>query len=112
MRIKERQGVTRSFHKHKFHAKPTVADGIRFDSRKESRYYETLKLRVVAGEVVFFLRQVPFHLPGGVTYRLDFMEFWSDGTVHCVDVKGMRTNSFIMKKKMVENLYPVEIEEV
>ncbi len=107
-----REAVMRRFPRHKFHAKPTETDGIKFPSKKEARWYETLKLRVVAGEVVFFLRQVPFHLPGGVTYRLDFLEFWSDGTVHCVDVKGMRTKDFIMKKKMVENLYPIEIEVV
>jgi hypothetical protein len=71
-----------------------------------------LKLRVAAGEVLFFLRQVPFHLPGGVTYRLDFMEFWVDGSVHCVDAKGMKTRSFIDKKKQVEALYPVTIELV
>jgi len=62
--------------------------------------------------VLFFLRQTPFHLPGGVTYRVDFQEFHSDGSVHFIDVKGVRTKSFIAKKKMVEALYPVEIEEV
>jgi len=99
-------------HKHKFNAVPSEVDGIRFDSKKEARYYVNLKLRVKAGEVVFFLRQTPFHLPGGVTYRVDFQEFHADGTIHFVDVKGMKTKDFIMKKKMVENLYPVEIEIV
>jgi Protein of unknown function (DUF1064) len=51
-------------------------------------------------------------LPGGVTYRVDFQEFHSDGSVHFIDVKGVRTKSFISKKKIVEALYPVEIEEV
>lgn len=97
---------------HKFNAIKTTHDGIKFDSKKEGKYYLELKLRVQAGEVVFFLRQIPFYLPGGVTYRVDFQEFHSDGTVHFVDVKGMRTKDFIMKKKIVENLYPVEIEEV
>lgn len=99
-------------HKHKYNAKKTDVDGIRFDSKKEAKYYQELKLRQMAGEVVFFLRQVPFYLPGGVTYRVDFQEFHADGTVHFTDVKGMRTQSFIAKKKIVENLYPVEIEEV
>lgn len=99
-------------HKHKYGAVKTDLDGIRFDSKKEAKYYQELKLRQMAGEIVFFLRQVPFYLPGGVTYRVDFQEFHADGTVHFVDVKGMRTQSFIAKKKIVENLYPVEIEEV
>ena len=96
---------------HKFKAKPTEADGIRFDSKKEARYYEQLKIRQRAGEVVFFLRQVVFHLPGGVRYVVDFQEFRADGTVAFVDVKGMKTESYNAKKRMVESLYPITIEE-
>jgi hypothetical protein len=99
------------FHRHKFNAKPTDLDGMRFDSRKEALYYQQLKARKAAGEVVFFLRQVPFHLAGGVIYRIDFVEFHADGTVHFVDVKGMKTDMYIMKKKQVEDLYPIKIEE-
>jgi len=99
-------------HRHKYNAVKTDVDGIRFDSKKEARYYVNLKLRKEAGDVVFFLRQVPFHLPGNVTYRVDFQEFLADGTVRFVDVKGFSTKTFVMKKKMVESLYPVEIEVV
>ena len=98
--------------KHKFYAKPTISDGIKFASKKEARYYETLKLRVRAGEVIMFLRQTPFHLPGNVTYRVDFQEFLADGNIKFIDVKGMQTKDFIMKKKMVEALYPVTIDVV
>lgn len=99
-------------HAHKFHAKPTEHKGQRYDSQKEARYAMELPIRAAAGEVVFWLRQVPFHLPGGVVYRVDFQEFLSDGTVRFVDVKGHRTESYKAKKRMVEALYPVEIEEV
>ena len=98
--------------RHKYNAKKTEIDGIRFDSKKEARYYQDLLLRQRTGEIVFFLRQVPFHLPGGVSYRIDFQEFHSNGTVHFVDVKGMKTAIYIAKKKMVEATYPVIIEEV
>lgn len=98
--------------KHKFNAVKTELDGINFDSKKEARYYVELKLRMKAGEVIFFLRQVPFDLPGKVKYRIDFQEFHSDGTIHFVDVKGKKTEMYIAKKKMVEALYPIEIEEV
>lgn len=60
---------------------------------------------------MFYLRQVPFHLPGGVVYRVDFQEFHANGAVRFVDVKGHRTESYKAKKRMVEALYPVEIEE-
>ena len=97
---------------HKFRAQPTESDGIKFASKKEAAYYQQLKLRQRAGEIVFFLRQVPLHLPGGVRYVVDFMEFRADGTVVFTDVKGFKTQEYKIKKRMVEELYPVTIEEV
>ena len=97
---------------HKFRAVPTELDGIKFASKAEARYYAQLKLRQAAGEVVFFLRQTPFHLPGGVKYVADFLEFHADGTCHVVDVKGMETPAFKAKRRQVEALYPIVIEVV
>lgn len=99
------------FNRHKFGAIATVRDGMKFPSLKEARYYDDLCIRQKMGDVLFFLRQVPFHLPGNVKYVCDFQEFRSDGTVHFIDVKGRRTKEFIRNKKMVEALYPVTIEE-
>ena len=96
----------------KYNAKKTVRDGIKFASIKEANYYDQLKLRKQAGEIIFFLMQVPFHLPGNIIYRVDFQEFHADETVHFVDVKGYETKEFIIKKKQVEDLYPVIIEIV
>jgi len=99
------------FHRHKFNAKPTKRDGMHFDSQKEARYYDKLcMLRDNVGEIIFFLRQAPFHLPGNVVCRVDFVEFHKDGSIHFVDVKGYETPEFIRNKKMVEALYPVVIE--
>lgn len=96
--------------KSKYGAIPTVIDGIRFDSRREAKYYEQLKLRVAAGEVRMFLRQVPFHLPGGTKLVVDFEIHEADGRVRYVDVKGRETPVFRLKKREVEHHYPVEIE--
>jgi len=99
--------------RHKYSAVATTLDGHRFSSKKEARYYSQLKLRVAAGEVVQFLMQVPFHLPGGVRYVCDFLEFHASGEVHFVDTKGMETASFKAKKRMVETIYaPIKIEVV
>ena len=98
--------VRHDFKKHKYNAKPTVVDGIRFDSKKEAEYYTGLKARQRAGQVVGWFRQVPIHLPGGTILRIDFLEFWTDGTVHVVDVKGMETKLFKTKKREVEAAYP------
>jgi Protein of unknown function (DUF1064) len=97
---------------HKFHAQPTEVEGIKFPSKKEAHYFGELFLAQKAGELLFFLRQVPFHLPGGIVYRVDFAEFWKNGEVRFVDVKGYKTRTYIDKRKQVEALYPIKILEV
>lgn len=87
----------------------TTVDGIRFDSKKEAAYYEQLKLRQRGGEVRFWLRQVPVHLPGGTKYVLDFVVFLKTGEVQFVDVKGRETKEFRIKKREVEHHYPFRI---
>jgi len=85
--------------------------GIKFQSKREAKYFRELKARQYAGEVSYFLRQVPFELVGGVRYRIDFMEVWKDGSIHWVDVKGFRTQTYKMKRRMVEASYPIKIIE-
>ena len=97
---------------HKYHAAPTSIDGLRFDSKAEAGRYVDLRLLQKAGEIVFFLRQVPFDLPGGVKYKADFMIFWADGSVTVEDVKGYDTPQSRLKRRQVEALYPVTIELV
>jgi len=91
---------------------PKIVDGILFQSQLEAKYYTNLKLRVQSGEILFFLRQVPFQLPGNIKYFVDFQEFHSNGEIHFIDVKGFETEIFTIKKAQVEDLYPVEIEIV
>jgi hypothetical protein len=97
---------------HKYKAIRTELDGIKFPSKKEAAHYVLLKSLVKSGQVVFFLRQIPFDLPGPTKYTVDFQEFWADGTIRFVDVKGMKTTEFIRAKKQVEAIYPVTIETV
>ena len=95
--------------KNKFNAVATIVDGYRFDSKKEAAHYVQNKLLIQKGEMLCQLRQTPFHLPGKVIYRLDFMEFMADGTVLFVDVKGRDTAMSKLKRKQVEELYPITI---
>ncbi len=95
--------------RNKYNAVKTQRDGMNFDSKAEARYYDDLLILKRSGVVVFFLRQVPFDLPGKVKYRCDFQVFYLDGHVEFIDVKGYITPSFKRNKKMVEQLYPVEI---
>ena len=103
--------------KHKYHAslnrEAKTVDNILFDSVKEARYYCELKLRrdSTEGDVLFFLRQVPFQI-GLEKYFVDFMVFYRNGTIKFIDVKGFRTKDYKRKKRLVEKLYPVSINEI
>lgn len=96
----------------KYRNKRCELDGFRFDSMKECNYYVQLKRQVMAGDVLTFLRQVPFHLPGSVKYIADFLVFYASGEVAVIDVKGVKTTEYKTKKKLVEFYYPVVITEV
>jgi len=95
--------------KPKYNNKKTVVDDIIFDSAAEAAYYVSLKDSKRMGHIKYFLRQVPFHLPGKVKYVCDFAVCGADGYISYVDVKGFLTAMFRLKKKQVEELYPVEI---
>lgn len=97
---------------HKFKAKSVKEDGHHFPSTLEWKYFKHLELLQKSGEVLFFLRQVPIHLPGGVKYVVDYLVFTASGEVRFVDVKGMETSEFLLKKKIVEDLYPFNIDIV
>lgn len=98
--------------RHKFGAVRTEANGRTYASKAEARYAAELELRKRAGDVLFWLEQTPFRLPGGVKYVVDFTVFTVSGEVHFVDVKGVETPMFVLKKKQVEELYPITIEVV
>lgn len=99
-------------HTHKFGAIRTEVDDHKFSSKLEAKYYQRLKLLQQTGEVLFFLLQVPFHLPGGTKYVTDFQVFYSDGRVEFIDTKGVMTPMSSLKIKQVESIYPVEIKIV
>jgi len=98
--------------RHKFNAVRCESDGKKFPSLLEKNYYNQLVFRQKAGDIVFFLRQISFDLPGNVHYRADFQIFNNDGTIDFVDTKGKDTPISIAKRKMVEELYPVKIKIV
>ena len=97
----------------------TSKDGRVFASLKEFDRFVSLCMLREIGAVRFFLCQVPFHLPGGTKYVVDFVVFWNPGhqdkgaeVVTFEDVKGHRTREYLTKKKIVEALYPVTITEI
>ena len=103
--------------RHKFNAIRTEVDEIKFASKKEAEYYTQLRKTIYSdknpeGTLLFFLRQVPLDLPGGIKYICDFVLFNLDGSVHFIDVKGYLTKEFKLKRKLVEKTYPFKLELV
>ena len=98
--------------KSKYKSKKTIVDKIIFQSKLEANYYCYLKILKKYKKIKLFLRQVPFDLYAGIKYKVDFLVFHNDGFVDFIDTKGCLTKEFIMKKKMVEELYPIKIKIV
>lgn len=102
----------------KYSAEPVVVDGIRFDSKLEARRYGELLIERSGGLVLYFLRQVPLHLPGGVIYRVDFMVArkarHERGAVvlEYEDCKGFQRQDSKNKIKQVRALYGIEVRLV
>jgi hypothetical protein len=103
--------MRRSLH-HKFNAIRTELNGIKFSSKKEANYYGSLLQLQKNGEVLFFLQQIPFKLPGGITYRCDFEVFYADGHVEFVEVKGFMTQEAKIKLAQVEEIYNIPIKVI
>lgn len=101
----------------KYGAKKTVLDGIRFDSQAEARYYAELQTRAKAGEVYEVELQPRFSLTinGELvgSYRADFQFY--DATqkrMRVVDVKGVETRDFKIKKKLMRAIHKIDVEVV
>lgn len=108
----------------KYGAKKTKLDGYTFDSRAEAAYYSQLKLLKRAGKIRDFSLQPryglvdPYKHPKtgkkvrGVEYVADFLVSHLDGSTEVVDVKGVRTEAYKIKKKLFETKYGIAITEV
>lgn len=88
---------------------PTYVEDQRFDSKKEAQYYQLLVARWQRGEILWFTRQVPFQLPGGITYRCDFFVALVGGSIDVVDVKGVLTDVSRIKIRQVEHIYKIKV---
>ena len=101
----------------KYHAQPTIVDGIRFASRKEAARYRELRLLEQAGKIQDLRLQVPFVLlpksqyGRAVKYIADFVYIENDRQV-VEDAKGYRTDVYKLKRRLMAELLGIEIKEV
>lgn len=123
----------------KYHAEKVTVNGITFDSKKEARRYLELTALEQAGKIHDLRRQVKYLLipeqrescteiyksgpkkgqckPGRVlerecAYYADFDYYTEDGTHVVEDAKGVRTEVYRLKKKMLLYTHKIRISEV
>jgi len=101
----------------KYKNKKTTVDNIEFHSKKEARRYGELKILESQGKIRELVLQPPYpcKVNGHVvtTYKADFRYYdVLTGRVVVEDTKGFRTAEFILKKKLVEALYNIQIIEL
>lgn len=104
--------------RNKYNAKRVTVDDRTYDSHAEMRFGENLLLLEGAGKVGGVERQRPFKILGPkgeliTTYRADFA-FWDheQDRFRVVDVKGVETDVFKIKRKMMRAFLGIEVEIV
>lgn len=119
----------------KYQNKKVTINGVKFDSKKEARRWQELKLLEKAGHIRNLQRQVKFVLipaqrepdtvgaRGGrikgkllereVAYYADFV-YYVEGSEKPVveDTKGIRTPEYIIKRKMMLYFHGIRIKEI
>ena len=106
-------GIIPSARGHKYGARATVVDGIRFPSIAEAKFYERSKERQAIGEIFYFTLWPVFVLPGGIRVRLDQQIVYPNNNgIDYYDVKGVITPQFKKNKRLVEHFWPIKIKVV
>ena len=124
----------------KYGNRKVVVDGVTFDSKREAKRYQELKLLEKCGAIRDLQRQVTFELipaqreestrvytkgrkkgqpiegkiiEKAVTYKADFTYIdAATGKMVVEDSKGMRTRDYILKRKMLLYFHGIKIQEV
>ena len=96
--------------KHKYFARPTIVDGIKFASAKEARRYGELKLLQMAGKISALELQPRYKLVIEETYVADF-RYVEKGETIIEDVKGCLTREYKRKRKAMKSQHGVTILE-
>jgi hypothetical protein len=93
---------------HKYGAVRCESNGIKFPSKLEMHCHQTLSSLKNSGKILFFLRQIPFDLPGGYIHRVDFCVFTTKKVLF-IESKGRDMPLGKLKRQQVEELFNVEI---
>ena len=95
----------------KYNARKTTVCGHTFDSRREAEIYLDLLSRKQHGEIIRIGLQPSYTLLEGfrdnqgnkqraITYTADFFVTYADGRNEVIEVKGVRTRDYQLRKKL------------
>ena len=95
----------------KYNARKTTVCGRTFDSKREAEVYLELLAQKQAGGIVRIGFQPSYTLLEGftdntgrkqrpITYTADFFVIYADGRSEVIEVKGMRTRDYLLRKKL------------
>ncbi|MCY7574479.1 DUF1064 domain-containing protein [Bacillus pumilus] len=106
----------------KYGARKTVVDGITFDSKAEAKYYEQLKWLKKAKQIKDFSLQPRFELQEAfkknsktfrnIEYIADFLVTNLDGSKEVIDIKGVETKEFAIKRKLYERKFDTPLKVI
>lgn len=103
--------LVRAQNRNKYNARKTVMCGHTFDSKREAEIYLDLLSRKQHGEIIRIGLQPSYTLLEGftdnqgnrqkaITYTADFFVAYADGRNEVIEVKGVRTRDYLLRKKM------------
>lgn len=115
-------GIDQGARQNKYRNKKVELDGIDFDSIHERDRYAELKIMERAGDIKDLKLQPVFELipairengevvQRAVTYKADF-SYTCDGKLVVEDAKGVKTQVYSLKKKILRYYHGIEIKEV
>lgn len=95
----------------KYNARKTTVCGHTFDSKREAEIYLDLLSRKQHGEILRIGLQPSYTLLEGfrdnegkkqraITYTADFFVTYADGRNEVIEVKGVKTRDYVLRKKL------------
>ena len=113
--------LVRAQNRNKYNARKTTVCGHTFDSKREAEVYLELLAQKQAGKIVRIGFQPSYTLLAGfkdntgknqkpITYTADFFVTFADGHSEVIEVKGVRTRDYLLRKKLF--LYKMRKENI
>jgi len=107
----------------KYHSAKAKRGNITYDSQREARRFDYLMLLFTAGKIRDLKLQPQFTLQESymttagnrvraIRYVADFSYRTEDGETVVEDAKGVRTREYALKKKMMQERFGIDVQEV